>query len=29
MEITTFNSRVTAFFDIAVLWRSVAMDIGF
>jgi hypothetical protein len=29
MEITSFNSRVIAFFAVTVLWRFVVMDIGF
>jgi hypothetical protein len=29
MEITSFNSRVIAFFAVTVLWRFVVMDVGF
>jgi hypothetical protein len=28
MEITSFNSRVIAFFAVPVPWRFVAVDIG-
>jgi hypothetical protein len=29
MDITSFNTRVIAFFAVTVLWSFVVMDIGF
>jgi hypothetical protein len=29
MEITSFSSRVIAFFAVTVLWRFIVTDIGF
>jgi hypothetical protein len=29
MEVTSFSSRVIAFFAVTVLWRFVVLDIGF